>query len=186
VSKPSSVLKTWDTLREKATGNHAIDRDAYGRMPHLFFNLSVVYPVPADLLLTIFFLWDKTVGEDFDAPIGRCAQSQIPVRQRNLRRWLAALTQAGFWECREKSGLGDKKGSLYSYKNPTAEEWETFFRSASMSQNIPGVDDVEPEIFGRVLARALGKVEGPDERIVERIYRRMAEIKIAKKNRSKT
>jgi hypothetical protein len=182
VSKPSSVLKNWDLLRDKATtDNHAINRDAYGMMPHLFFNLAVAYPVPAELLLTIFFLWDKTVGTDIDAPTGRCSQSQIPVRQRNLRRWLAALTQAGFWECREKSGLGDKKGSLYAYKNPSAEDWETFFRVAHVSQDIAGVEDVEPEIFGRMFARALGKIEGTDQQVVKRILHKMAAVRAAKK-----
>jgi hypothetical protein len=154
-AKPT-VLKSWDTLREKATGNYAIDRDAYVMVPHLLFNLAVAYTVPDELILTVLFLWDKTVGEDIDVPIGNCALSQIPVRERNARRWLAALVAVGFWNCK-KSGYGDAKGSLYEYKNPTAEEWEDFFRAASVSRNFAGFDDIDPKRFGDIFARALGR-----------------------------
>ena len=152
-----TVLKKWDTLKEKATPNELINRDAYGMVPHRLFNLARVYPVPEDFLLTVLFLWDKTVGDDIDAPCGRCSLTEIPVRQRNARRWLAALTAVGFWECREKSGNGDKVGSLYEYKNPSADQWEQLFCAVSMSRLISGADDISPVRFGKMFARAAGR-----------------------------
>jgi len=191
VVKNSSVLNSWDLLKDRATGNHAIDREAYGMFPHLFCHLAIAYPVPAELFLTIVFLWDRTVGADVTMPDGRCALSQIPVRERNKRRWLAALIAVGFWDCREKSGMGDKMGSLYEYRNPTAEEWETFFKVASLTrymQDGARGDEIEPEIFGRVFARALGKVtDPPDEQAdgptIKRILRKMAAVRKAKQKK---
>jgi len=149
-------------LRERSTGNHALDKDAYGPMPHLFFNLALKYPVPPDFLLTVFFLWDKTVGQDADRDIaaGDCALSQIPVRPRARNRWLAALAAAGFWTVKKaKSGGANQRGSFYIYENPTAAEWGVLFKAASMVQHFRGWDrSTTPERFGKVFARALGRL----------------------------
>jgi hypothetical protein len=155
MNKPS-VVKSWNTLQpgKGATDNHAIDKDAFGCVPHLFFNLAVHYTVPHEFLLTVLFLWDKTVGQDRDVPIGDCALSQIPVRPRARSRWLAALVAAGFWDCKKAtSGGAHQKGSLYEYKNPTAESWERLFQAVSISRNFDGFDDVSPARFGKLFAR---------------------------------
>jgi hypothetical protein len=175
-------MKNWDSLKgDKATGNKAINRDAYGRMPHLFFNLAVEYGVPDELFLTILFLWDKTVGANCDDPSGHCSMTQIPVRERNARRWLAALVMCGFWDCK-KSGLGDKKGSFYEYRNPSAEEWETFFRTASVLRDMAGFDNIRPEHFARIFARALGRIEGIDEKVAAQICEQITSGRKSKKN----
>lgn len=142
--------KTWVTLRDKATGNHALDQDAYGPVPHLLFNLAVKYTVPDEFLLTVLFLWDRTVGTGDDC--GNCALSQIPVRARDKTRWLAALVECGFWECRKASNR-DHVGSFYEYKNPTAAEWERFFKVASITRKFSNMDGISPARFGQVFAR---------------------------------
>lgn len=150
----------WVTLRDKATGNHAFDQDAYGPFPHLFFNLANKYSVPNDMLLTLFFLWDRTVGTGNDC--GDCALSQIPVQNRHKLRWLAALTESGFFSVTKTTPGGRKQeGSLYVYENPTAEQWELFFRMAAVVKtavrNRETYDGVSPARFGKVFARAVGK-----------------------------
>ena len=149
-------------LREKSTGNHALDKDAYGPMPHLFFNLALKYPVTSDFLLTVFFLWDKTVGQDPDRDMasGDCALSQIPVHPRTRNRWLAALVAAGFWSVQKtKAGGANQKGSFYTYENPTAAEWEVLFEAASMVHNFKGWDrGTSTERFAKSFARALGRL----------------------------
>jgi hypothetical protein len=155
-----SASKTWDTLQpgKGATGNHAIDRDAWASVPHLFFNLAVRYPVPPEFFLTVLFLWDKTVGQDREAPAGDCALSQIPVRPRDRARWLAALVTAGFWDCDKATpGGANQRGSFYEYKNPPAEAWERLFKAASLSRNMDGFDDITPARFGRMFARAVNE-----------------------------
>jgi hypothetical protein len=145
-------------LRASATGNHALDESAYGPTPHLFFNLAVKYPVPAEMLLTVLFLWDRTVGRDAErhSAAGDCALSQIPVRERNRNRWLAALIACEFWEREKaKSGGRHQSGSYYEYKNPTAKEWETFFEFASISRNVAGFDAITPERFGKMAVCAV-------------------------------
>ena len=149
-------------LRERSTGNHALDKDAYGPVPHLLFNLALKYPVPHEFFVTVLFLWDKTVGQDpeRDTAEGDCALSQIPVRERDKKRWLAALIAAGFWEicCPAKSGGTHQHSATYAYLNPTAAEWDSLFKAVSMSRNIAGKDYVSPERFGKMFARALGRL----------------------------
>jgi hypothetical protein len=151
-----SAGKTWVTLRDKATGNHALDKDAFACVPHLFFNLAVRYPVPPEFFLTVLFLWDKTIGQDREDPCGDCADSQIPVRKPNRTRWLAALVAVGFWE-RKKPKLGgaNQRGSFYDYKNPPADAWERMFKAASLSRNFPGLDGISKERFATMFARAV-------------------------------
>ena|SRR5579859_1361490 len=159
MSKPSAG-KTWNTLQpdKGATGNFAIDRDAYACVPHLFFNLAVRYPVPTEFFLTVLFLWDKTVGQDREVGAGDCALSQIPVRPRDRSRWLAALVEAGFWACEKATpGGANQRGSFYEYKNPPAEAWERLFNAASNSRNIDGMDDISPARFGKMFARAVNR-----------------------------
>jgi hypothetical protein len=152
--------KRFTLLRDKATGNNALDADAYGPMPHLFFNLAVEYKVPSDFLLTLLFLWDRTVGTGDDC--GDCALSQIPVRPRDKSRWLAALVAAGFWDCKKaKSGGKNQRGSFHIYKNPPVEAWESLFQAAGIAQHLANRDAVSPERFGKVFARACGKVVDP-------------------------
>ena len=125
------------TLRDKATGNHAIDSYAYSQMPHLFFVLSNTYSVPPSLLLTLFFLWDRTVGGGSDC--GDVALSQIPVRRQDKVKWLAAFEAADFFEVEKpKVGGAQQRGTFYVYKNPTADEWDEFFRRAEILPPPPG------------------------------------------------
>ena len=160
MSKTSSG--NWVTLREKATGNHALDKDAYGPVPHLLFNLAVKYKVPDEFFLTVLFLWDKTVGQDPDREMamGDCALSQIPVRDRDKKRWLAALLAVGFWKIGRpaRSGGPNQHSASYEYLNPAAEEWESLFKVVSTARNIAGKDNITPERFGTMFARALGKL----------------------------
>jgi hypothetical protein len=143
-------------LREKATGNHAIDSYGYGRMPHLFFVLfNDYYPdVPITLLLTLFFLWDKTVGTDATIEMGDCALSQIPVRRQEKVKWLAALVSAGFFTAKKPQSLGgaNQYSTLYEYKNPTSDEWDEFFRRAEILGRFPNWDAVSKEEFGKHFA----------------------------------
>ena len=145
-------------LKEKATGNHALDAYAYGPWPHLFNRLALEYAVPESLVMTLLFLWDRTVGSGDD--FGDCALSQIYARPRERSKWLAALTASGFFECtKAKSGGADQHGSFYVYKNPTADEWDEFFRRAGIVKKAPNWDKVLPEKFGRLFADI--RSEGP-------------------------
>ena len=96
-------------LTDKATGCPVLDEEAYGRWPHLFSNLARRYRVPDHFLLTLLFLWDQTMGSQ-NAPCGHVALSQIPVREREARKWLAALVKVGFFNV-IPAKLGDKRGS---------------------------------------------------------------------------
>src|SRR5208282_4589469 len=128
-------------LKNKATGNHALDAYAYGPWPHLFTRLACTYKPPAEMLLTLLYLWDRTVGTGNDC--GDCALSQIPVHHRHRNKWLAAFIAAGFFECvKTKPGGKSKKqeGSFYVYKNPSANQWDAFFRAASVVVHYKGWD----------------------------------------------
>jgi hypothetical protein len=144
------------TLREKATGNHAIDSYAFSRMPHLFFVLASekYYPkVPVSLLLTLFFLWDRTVGDDAVAECGDIALSQIPVRRQEKVKWLAAFEAAGFFERKKpKSGGANHESTWYAYSNPTADEWDEFFRRAEILVRFENWDKVSKEEFSQHFA----------------------------------
>jgi hypothetical protein len=141
-------------LRDKATNNHAIDSYGYGRVPHLFFVLANQYPdVPVTFLLTLFFLWDKTVGTDAVTETGDCALSQIPVRRQEKVKWLAALVVAGFFTAQKpKSGGANQDSTLYEYKNPTADEWDVFFHRAEIVGRFPNWDSVSKEEFSKHFA----------------------------------
>jgi hypothetical protein len=140
------------TLRDKATTNHALDSYAYGRMPHLFFVLANKYDVPPSLLLAVFFLWDRTVGTD-DSGCGDCALTQIPLRRQEKVKWLEALVAANFFErVKSKSGGANQSGSFYAYQNPTADEWDEFFRRAEILQRFPNWDGAKTEKFGQLFS----------------------------------
>jgi hypothetical protein len=144
------------TLRDKATNNHALDSYAYGRMPHLFFILANTYEVPDSLLLTLFFLWDRTVGQD-DAGCGDCALSQIPARPRERIKWLTAFEASRFFtRVKSKSGGTKQAGSFYAYENPTADEWDEFFRRAAILKRFANWDKAEPAKFGQLFSDIRG------------------------------
>jgi len=125
-------------------------------MPHLFFVLfNDYYPdVPITLLLTLFFLWDKTVGTDATIEMGDCALSQIPVRRQEKVKWLTALVSAGFFTAKKPQSLGgaNQDSTLYEYKNPTSDEWDEFFRRAEILGRFPNWDAVSKEEFGKHFA----------------------------------
>jgi hypothetical protein len=140
-------------LRDHATGNNAIDSYAYSRMPHLFFVLANTYDVPPSLLLTLFFLWDRTIGNDAEAECGDIALSQIPVRRQEKVKWLAAFESANFFAVtKPKIGGAQHRGTFYEYKNPTADEWDEFFRRSEILQRFEGWDKVSKEKFGQHFA----------------------------------
>ena len=133
-------------LKDKATGNHALDSYAYARWPHLFAALALKYSVPPDMLLTLLFLWDRTVGTGDDC--GDCAMSQIPVRARAATKWLAAFVAADFFSCMKAiPGGADQRGSFYEYKNPSTNEWDEFFRRAEILQRFGNWDAVPADRF---------------------------------------
>jgi hypothetical protein len=120
-------------------------------MPHLFFVLSNTYSVPPSLLLTLFFLWDRTVGGGSDC--GDVALSQIPVRRQDKVKWLAAFEAADFFEVEKpKVGGAQQRGTFYVYKNPTADEWDEFFRRAEILQRFENWDKVSKEKFAQQFA----------------------------------
>jgi hypothetical protein len=133
-SKPTAKrdFKQPRFLKEKATGNHALDAYAYGRWPHLFNALATEYPVPDSFMVTLLFLWDRTVGSGEEAA-GDCAMSQIPVNERWRSKWIAALVASGFFTIAREADLGgrNQRGAFYVYNNPPAEAWAKFFWLAS-------------------------------------------------------
>ncbi len=138
-------------LKDKATGNHALDAYAYVRWPHLFNVLALKYDVPPSLLLTLLFLWDRTVGTGND--FGDVALSQIPVRRQEKVKWLAAFVAANFFERQKsKSGGRTQEGSFYVYNNPSADEWDEFFRRSEFLRRFPKWDAVSAESFARLSA----------------------------------
>jgi hypothetical protein len=153
-------------LKEKATGNHALDSYAYSRWPHLFNVLALKYNVPDSFILTLLFLWDRTVGSG-EEEAGDCALSQIPVNPRWKKKWIAALVAAGFFTCtREESGGRNQRGAFYVYNNPPAEAWAKFFFSAgnlcSHPRAVAGIpwNKLPTERFARLFC-GLHKPEDP-------------------------
>lgn len=143
-------------LKEKATGNHALDAYAYGPWPHLFNRLALEYEPPESLMLTLLFLWDRTVGSGEGC--GDCALSQIHVRDREKAKWLAAFVASNFFECvKAKSGGTKQSGSFYAYNNPTADEWDEFFRRAGILKKAANWDKIRPEKFGKLFADIRGE-----------------------------
>ena len=141
-------------LREKATGNRALDSHGYSRVPHLFFVLANKYDVPPSLLLTLLSLWDRTVGTDAATEMGDCALSQIPVKnERDKLKWLAAFEAAGFFSVtKPKSGGAKQQSTLYEYKNPLADDWDEFFRRAGILARFENWEKVSKEKFGQLFA----------------------------------
>jgi len=152
------------TLHEKATGNHALDAYAYGPWPHLFSVLARKYNVPDAMLLTLLFLWDMTVGTGDDC--GDAALTQIPIRARDRLKWLAAFVAAGFFKCEKATpGGADQRGSFYEYTNPTADDWDEFFRRAAAAYKFPGWDAVSTEQFATIFEDI--RYEMADERLAK-------------------
>jgi hypothetical protein len=139
----------------QATGMPVLDNMAYGCWPHLFTPLALEYDVPPHFLITLLFLWEATVGADRDAPCGNLALTQIPVRVRESRKWLAAFVAAGFFTVRPAK-LGDKTGSFYEYRSATtAKEWEGFFAAVDVIFKFPGdMDKLSPAAFSKLISGA--------------------------------
>jgi hypothetical protein len=139
----------------QSTGIPVLDAAAFGCWPHLFTQLAVKYDVPAHLQITLLYLWEATVGADRDAPCGNLALTQIPVRVRESRKWLAAFVAAGFFTVRPAK-LGDKTGSFYEYRSTTtAKEWEGFFAAADLIYKLPGdIDKLSPAAFSKLISGA--------------------------------
>jgi hypothetical protein len=110
--------------------------------------------VPPSLLLTLYFLWDRTVGNDAEAACGDLALSQIPVKnERDKVKWLAAFEASGFFEVEKpKSGGAKQRGTFYVYKNPTVDEWDEFFRRAEILQRYEKWEKVSKEKFCQLFA----------------------------------
>ena len=152
-------------LTDKATGCPVLDEEAYGRWPHLFSNLARRYRVPDHFLLTLLFLRDQTMGSQ-NAPCGHVALSQIPVREREARKWLAALVKVGFFNV-IPAKLGDKRGSYYDYEEETAPAaWEKFFDFAGTVTAFGNWDGVSPARFANMAARAIGANIPPSNPVV--------------------
>ena len=145
--------KHTNTLRDKSTGNLAMDAYAYGPWPHLFNVLTNKYAVPPSFFITLNFLWDRTVGSK-DTPCGDIALSQIPGRRQEKVKWLAALVSARFFErVKTQPGGKDQEGSFYAYDvKVTADEWDEFFKRAAMLASFPKWDEVKGEVFSRLFA----------------------------------
>jgi len=120
------------------------------------------YEVSLDLLVTLVYLWDATVGSARHKerpagsnPQGRIAASQIPVRHHYRNKWLHALLASGFFKRVEKAGPAEKKGSLYEYENETTpEEWKAFFAKAGFVTALKGdLDDVSTARFASSFRR---------------------------------
>lgn len=108
-------------------------KSGFARWPHLFCRLAQRYDVPSDMLLTLLFLWDATVGANVEG-MDDVARSQIPVRKQTRTKWLAALEAAHFFDkVKAKSGGANQTGSFWAYVfEVTEEEWEEFFWTASV------------------------------------------------------
>ena len=135
---------------EKATRIPVLDAQAYGRWPHLFSNLAREHDAPADLIITLLYLWDGTMGSA-NAPGGDVSISQIPVRTREKRKWLAALCAAGLFE-RVSGPAGSTRGDAYYYdEQATPEKWDEFFQLAARSKQFDH-DQVSVKVFARNFA----------------------------------
>jgi hypothetical protein len=138
-----------------ATGIPAIDEFAFGRWPHLFTILATRYQVPDHFLIVLLFLWEATVGHNTEG-MGDLAIAQIPVREREARKWLAALCALGFFE-RVQGPPGSTTGAMFIYKKATTPDaWEQLFAIAGQLSCLRNWDKVSPERFARVVARAMG------------------------------
>jgi hypothetical protein len=140
---------------KKSTGIPVLDEMAWGRWPHYLTKLMHFYAVPPSFCVATLFLWDATVGSA-DGPCGEIALSQIPVRTRELRKYLAAYCKAGFFE-KIPAKYGSPKGSDYWYdEKKTPEEWHRFFDAIAKACELGGLaDNVKPESFGNMVASAM-------------------------------
>ena len=140
--------------KDKATGIPIVDEFAFAMWPHAFTIYARRYDVPDHFLITLLYLWDATVGSG-DA-CGDLAIGQIPVRERTVRKWLAAFCAVGFFE-EQKRKPGEKRGSFFAYqKNTSPEAWEKLFKVAGLAQYFGNWDEMTPERFGKFIARAAG------------------------------
>lgn len=141
--KPTDPPKLSSQKENNPTGNAALDALGYTRCPHVFLELARRFPVPHELFVVVFYLWDATVGQPqvVDGaqdktrnPQGRIALSQIPVRHQQRDKWIDALLASRLFLLTEKAPPEEKKGSLYAYNNATATtlDWLRFFAMASM------------------------------------------------------
>ncbi len=141
--------------KDKATGIPILDEFAYGRWPHAFMIWATRHSVPDHFLITLMYLWDATVGSSDDYS-GDLAIAQVPVRERTVRKWLAAFCAVGFFE-EKKRKPGDKKGSIFVYESSTTPSaWERMFKVAGLAERFGNWDSMPPDKFGKFIARAAG------------------------------
>lgn len=140
--------------KDKATGIAVVDEFAFTMWPHAFNIWAARYKVPDHFLIALLYLWDATVGTG-DAS-GDLSIGQVPVRERTVRKWLAAFCAAGFFE-EHKLPSGSRRGSFFVYQEKTSPEaWEQLFKVAGLVQAFGDWDKVSPERFAGLVARAAG------------------------------
>lgn len=136
---------------EKSTGIRVLDEEGFGMWPHLFTTLFLRYRPPEHFLISLLYLWEATVGHDKNDPAGHLAFSQIPVREREAYKWVAAFCAIGFFTV-TKPKQGEKKGSFYEYNVDTAPgQWEALFAAAAALASLPCWDEVSPERFSKLV-----------------------------------
>ena len=146
-------LKTSQTIA-------VVDVGGFVFWPHYFTRWAQKYKPPDHFLLTLLFLWDATVGEvgKGKGARGRLALSQIPVRERDSTKWLAAFEACGFFTV-VKAGPRDLKGSLYEYKlDADPCDWEALFEWAAWITEATSPrswDKVSPTAFGALATCAV-------------------------------
>jgi hypothetical protein len=153
-------LKNTEDDETKETGIAVIDCGAYTRFPHFFVWMLRKWNPPAHFVLTLFYLWNATVGKK--GLVGNLAMSQIPVRTHERNKWMAAFVETGFFKLVRRAGPHDREGSVYEYnKDTTPREWELLFKAAWTANSFEGWDDVSTESFARMMRGAVGKDVSP-------------------------
>ncbi len=153
-------LKNTDDDETKETGIAAIDCAGYMRWPHFFTWMMQKWNPPVHFVLTLFYLWNNTVGKK--GLVGNLAMSQIPVRPNERNKWMAAFVETGFFKVNRRAGPHDREGSVYEYNRDTTPlEWELLFKAAWMADHIEGWDDLRTEDFAHMMRRAVGKSVSP-------------------------
>jgi hypothetical protein len=156
------VPKQETDTKPTRTGVEILDCNNWGMWPHAFTFYAARYKVPSDFLITLLYLWDGTMGSGH-RPSGSIGVLQIPVRERDARKWLTALVAVGFFE-KETAGWKDKAGSKYTYVETTWRQWEIFFKWAGWVALWPGRDKVSTEQFANMARRALGLAVATDRK----------------------
>lgn len=139
---------------KEATGIPVLDVFAWGRWPHFLTWLMFKYNVPHSFCIATLFLMDGTLGRNSDAD-GYIPVSQIPVRNPELRKYLAAYCKAGLFT-KFDADYKRQIAANYEYeKNTTPEQWERFFDAIAKVCELGGLaDSYSPEQFARVVASA--------------------------------